>query len=53
VHTLPVAIHPHEWKQLIANLEVREAWGGSYETIKEFASAVYGVRFDFIRRVCG
>lgn len=44
----PQAISLPEWEEIIALPVVRESWGLDDETTaEEFASWVYGVKFDF------
>jgi hypothetical protein len=46
----PIEITLPEWKEIMDIEAVREAWGLENETPEEFASQVYGVKFDFM---CG
>jgi hypothetical protein len=43
----PHPITIEEWEQIIAVPAIREAWGLADETTEEFASRVYGAKFDF------
>jgi hypothetical protein len=45
----PIEISLPEWEEIIALQVVRESWGLDDETTAEdFASWVYGVKFDFM-----
>jgi hypothetical protein len=44
----PFTISEREWEEILRLKEVREAWGLTDETAEEFASRVYGVKFDFV-----
>jgi hypothetical protein len=45
----PIEISLPEWEEIIALPEVRQSWGLDDETTAEdFASQVYGVKFDFV-----
>ncbi|HEX3799306.1 MAG TPA: hypothetical protein VH413_11440 [Verrucomicrobiae bacterium] len=47
----PYEISLSEWHEIIQMPEIRDAWGlEPEETLENFCSMVYGVRFDF---VCG
>ena len=46
--TRPKAISNEEWREIMAVPEIREAWGiEDDETPEQFASVVYGAKFDF------
>lgn len=45
----PITISPNEWEEIISLQEVRESWGlDDKDTLDEFRSMVYGVKFDFV-----
>jgi hypothetical protein len=44
----PLEIPLPEWAEIMALPEVKESWGLEDETPEEFASEVYGVKFDFV-----
>ncbi|HKQ06415.1 MAG TPA: hypothetical protein VJ464_14870 [Blastocatellia bacterium] len=44
----PQEISLSEWAEIIQVPEVRESWGLNDESPEEFASNVYGVKFDFV-----
>jgi hypothetical protein len=45
----PMEISRPEWEEIIQVQDVREGWGlEPDETIEDFQSMVYGVKFDFM-----
>jgi hypothetical protein len=44
----PLEISQPEWQEIIQLPVVRESWGLTNESPEEFASMVYGVKFDFV-----
>jgi hypothetical protein len=44
----PQEISLTEWEEIIWVPEVRESWGLNNEAPEEFASSVYGVKFNFV-----
>jgi hypothetical protein len=44
----PLEISKSEWQEIIQLSVVRESWGLTDERPEEFASMVYGVKFNFI-----
>jgi hypothetical protein len=46
--TKPLEISLPEWQEIMEVPEVRDSWGIENETPEEFASMVYGVKFNFI-----
>ena len=43
----PYPLTPKEWEEIIKVPRVREAWGLTHEDASEFASCVYGAKFNF------
>ena len=47
--TTPHALTMREWREVMTVPEVREGWGlEDDETAEEFATRVYGVKFNFV-----
>ncbi len=47
--TKPQEISLTEWKEILQLPEIRDAWGiEDDETAEQFASVVYGAKFDFV-----
>jgi hypothetical protein len=44
----PLKISLPEWQEIMQLQYVRDGWGLEDETAEEFASMVYGVKFDFV-----
>ena len=43
----PYPLSPEDWKQIIAVPAVREAWGLEDNDPNDFATQVYGAKFNF------
>jgi hypothetical protein len=44
----PLELSPAEWQEIVQIQEIRDLQGLSDESPEEFASHVYGVKFDFV-----